>query len=428
MTGRIFGAVRWLRRHWIVAVLLLLLLAAGSCVLLSGDAARYETDMASRGEVEKTIAATGVLHALTSVEIGAEVSGLVRDVYVDFNDSVERGQVLAELDPVRVEALLRQAGAQRATANASVAQSRAQIRRAAQQLEIEERTLDRTAELADRGFATTQQLDQAEARVAQLRAELSVARSSLAVSNADVERAEAALADARNDVARSRIVAPIDGVVVDRLIEPGQTIASTFQTPVLFRLAANLERMKIEARVDEADIGQVTAGQTAKFRVDAYPREEFAGTVSQVRKQAVRDGGAVAYAVIIDVQNEGERLLPGMTATVDIVTGRKENVLRLPLAALRYQPRDETGPGVSVKVVSREEARRLQQGGGSAPVRPTLEEAEEGTVWLPPSSSGVPPEPLVVELGLWGDAFVEVEGGDIQPGEPVIVRQLSRDD
>ena len=228
----------------------------------------------------------------------------------------------------------------------ALAQQRAALEQAKAQNEVDQAAYRRVKSLADQGFASGQALDQATAAVKRSEAGVALARAQIAAQSARVEQSKAGLEASRYDLGRTQILSPIDGVVVDRKIDPGQTVAASFQAPVLFQIAQDLSKLQVKIMVDEADIGQVREGQTVKFTVDAYPDETFQGAVTQVRKQPETQQNVVAYAVIAQAENKGGRLLPGMTANADVVIEERPNVLKVPAAALRFKPADMQAPTV----------------------------------------------------------------------------------
>jgi HlyD family secretion protein len=274
---------------------------------------KYRTAVVDRGAITQVVMATGTLQPVTTITVGTQVSGTVMQRLADFNDRVKAGQVLLRLDPTNLQARLRQAQAQAASAQASLALATA--------------NLERNRQLVAQNFISALALDQGQR-------EFDAARANVELARAQVDAAQA---DVNNSVIRS----PIDGVVIRRNIDVGQTVAASFQTPELFLLARDLRQMQIHTNVSEADVGQVQPGQRVRFTVDAYPDAEFEGEVQQFRLNSTTTQGVVTYNIIVGVDNSDERLKPGMTAQTRIVLQSKPEVLRLPTAALRYQPDDE---------------------------------------------------------------------------------------
>ncbi|MBX9576626.1 MAG: efflux RND transporter periplasmic adaptor subunit [Caulobacteraceae bacterium] len=290
------------------------------------DAEPYRTEAVRRGEITRSVSASGTLEALVTVEVGSQISGQVTQVMVDYNDRVRRGQVMAVLDPQNQRSAVEQSQAQIASARAGVAQAQAQVA-------LAQAEYDRQKYLFDRQIIAQAALDTAEAS-------LRTARANVASAQAQVRQAEASLRSNQANLGRTTITAPIDGIVIDRQIEPGQTVASGLNVAVLFTLAQDLGRVQALVRVDEADIGQVRVGQPVRFTVDSFANDNFVGEVTQIRVLPTTEQSVVAYTVVVEADNPGERLLPGMTANADIILEQKQNVLRVPNSALRFTPAD----------------------------------------------------------------------------------------
>ncbi len=391
----------WVKRHpWWSGLIGLGLIAALFLFFGPGgqSAPDVETGEVTRGDVSRTIAASGKVRARRTVEVGAEVSGQVADVLVDFNDEVSAGQVLARIDATRLRAQMAQAEGQVALAAAQREQAAASARRARAQVQLQNAEYERRTALEGRGFVTQAALDQVAAARDQARADLSAAEASMATAVAQMRQAQGSLSSAQLDLSRTVIRAPIDGTVIQRNIDPGQTVVSSFQTATLFEIAEDLSRMRVEANVDEADIGVIEVGQPVRFSVDAYPDDIFSGEVEEVRKSPTEEQNIVTYLVLLTVGNEDGKLLPGMTANVEIVTGEVRNVLRVPAAALRYKP--------------------LPPEGEDAPETP------EGDAVYRTGPEGLPVR-VPVKVGLSGSDFAEVTGGGLKAGDKVITRAAS---
>jgi len=294
------------------------------------EAPPYRTAQVESGALVQTVSASGVIEALVTVEVGSQISGQIQAIMADFNDRVKAGQALAELDPQTFQSRLRLGQADVAAGEAAVRQAEAQAQQARQELA-------RRKSLAAQGYYSPAALEASEAQARTSAAALEAAR-------ARVQQSRASLRTTEVDLSRTRIVSPIDGVVVFRAIEPGQTVAASFQAPVLLRIARDFDRVKVKISVDEADIGGVKEGQAVTFSVDAFPDQVFEGIVTQVRKQPVTEQNVVAYTVMAEAQNTGGRLMPGMTANADIVIQRREGVLKVPVAALRWSPPAQVQP------------------------------------------------------------------------------------
>jgi HlyD family secretion protein len=406
---RLFG---WVRRHpiWSGLIGLALLFLLYKVFVPSRPDYEYVTAEADRGEVVRIVSASGKLRALNTFKVGSEVSGQVTAVYVDFNSPVRAGQLLAIIDGTRPRARVAQTGAQVGVAQAGLAQAEAAIARARTDVEIQEREYARRKQLVERGFISRASIDQAQNNLSTARAALRTAIAQAQGGRAQIAQSNAELSTAQLELRRTRILAPASGVVVNKLVEPGATVAASFQTPNLFEIAADTSRMQVEASVDEADIGQVRVGQQVRFTVDSYPDETFAAVVGQIRKSATETQNVVSYLVILDVDNSAGKLLTGMTANVDIITGRKSNVLRVPVAATRFRPRAGDRPVEEKKAANPAAPSKAR---GNKPVY----------VWV---AGADPYKPVrrAVRLGLQGEEYVEVVGG-LRPGETILMRSKS---
>jgi len=332
-----------LNKRWIMVVAGIVVLALAAWWFLGRTSAgagsvRIETSVVTTGEVRRIVAASGAVRALVTVEVGSQLSGQLAEVLVDFNDEVEEGQVIARLDPQTYETRVREAEASRATALASLELQRATLTRVLANAGTAQLDFDRTLALSERGTASVAALDNARAALEAAQADVAVARAQIANAEAVLAQRDATLEGARIDLERTTIRSPINGIVVDRAVDEGQTVAASLSAPVLFTIAQDLSHVQIDAQVDEADIGQIDHGQTVDFTVDAYPDLQLTGVVDQIRLAPTTLSNVVTYTVVVSASNPGQRLLPGMTANMDIVTGEREGVLRVSNAALRFTP------------------------------------------------------------------------------------------
>ena len=277
------------------------------------DKPTYRFATVERGNLEAAVSATGTLSAVTTVQVGTQVSGKIVAINVDFNDRVKKGQLIARIDPTLLEQAVRDA-------QAGVERNRAEV------------------EQAEREFARNQQLFD---RKVLTEIEFNTAKYTLAVARANVKSAQVTLDRARQNLSYTEIYAPIDGIVVERNVDVGQTVVASMSTPQLFLIANDLQQMQILASVDESDIGAIHDGQEVRFSVQAYPNERFNGQVRQVRLQSKTTENVVNYTVVVRVSNNSGKLLPGMTTTLEFLTGSAENVLLVPNSALRFRPTDE---------------------------------------------------------------------------------------
>ena len=315
------------------------------------EAVQYRTAKLERGSLQATVSASGAVNPVTQVSVGTQVSGQIRDLLVDFNSEVKAGQLIAQIDPETFEYRVRSSQADldaaRAavlTAQATTAASRAQVSRAQVDLDEARRDLDRKLSLVEKQFIAQSEADKARALVntstellKATQAQVGVTEAQIKTASANVAQREAALAQSRIDLARTRITSPVDGIVIKRAIEKGQTVAASLQSPELFVIAQNLSDMQVDASVDESDVGRIRIGQRATFTVDAFPGQTFEGSVRQVRKAAQTIANVVTYVAVVGFSNNGGRLLPGMTANVRVVTDARDSVLKVPNAALRVR-------------------------------------------------------------------------------------------
>lgn len=289
---------------------------------------KISTMPVTRGDIIESVGPSGTLQAVTQVMVGTQVSGIVSELYADFNSIVQKGQVIARIDPSVIQAQIEQS-------KASLVRSQADLERQRVATEDARVKLRRTESLAKRNLVSAQELEAAQVAVRS-------AEASLKSSEAALTQAQANLAQQEVNLQHTVIEAPITGIVISRSVDPGQTVAASMNAPTLFIIAEDLRKMRLNANVDESDVGRIRPGQHVRFRVDAYPTEEFVGTVEQVRLEPVTVQNVVTYATVIDVPNPDLKLKPGMTATVTIEIAKRENVLRVPNAALRFRPTADT--------------------------------------------------------------------------------------
>lgn len=381
------GGARWAIAGGVAVVLLGLGL---SVRVWTGGAPEvsYTRSQVARQDIQQTVSSTGTLEAVTTVDVGTQVSGRITELLVDYNDDVASGQILAQIDPVLLKAEVE-------SAQATLTQRRASAALARQELE-------RTEYLAAREAATPQELQVAEAATVE--------------GNALVRSAQVALNRAQRNLEYATIVSPIDGTVVSREVEVGQTVNAGTSTPTLYTLVGDLDEMQILATVDEADIGVLKPDQAATFTVQAWPDRSFEGKVRKVRLQSTTTDSVVTYTAVIDVPNEERLLLPGMTTSVDFVVAEAENVLAVPRAALRFKPDREALP-------ERPKGERSKAGGGQRGGESKQEAGDEewGTVWI--SDEGGDLRPLRVRIGLSDAAMVEVSGEGLEEGLHVVTGQ-----
>jgi HlyD family secretion protein len=315
----------------LLGLLMLALVVGGAWWLAAGrkdDAPKFRTAKVEKGPITATVSSTGTLNPVTSVQVGSQVSGQIKELFVDFNSPVKQGMLIARIDPETFQYRMRQAEADLEAARSGAGRAEVALINA-------ERDLKRTKELVARSFVSPAELDRAQSTYDLAAAELKTAR-------AVVQQRNAALASTRVDLSRTEIRAPVDGIVIKRTVDVGQTVAASLQAPELFVIAKDLRDMQVETSIDEADVGRVRVGQRASFTVDAFPGRPFAGEVKSVRKAAQNVQNVVTYIAIISANNERGELLPGMTANVRIMTDSRDSVLKVANSALRFRPPGET--------------------------------------------------------------------------------------
>jgi HlyD family secretion protein len=376
---------------------------------------RYRLAKLERGPLSAAVSASGTLSALVTVQVGSQISGQIQDIRVDFNSEVKRDQVIARLDPetfasrvAQAEADLKAAESAADVARGNLAVRQAEIGKARITLADAERNLERKRALVRQAFISAAELDTAQAGVDTAREQLRLVQADLAVTQAQVASAQAqttqrqaGLKQARLDLDRTVIRSPVEGVVISRNVDVGQTVAASFQAPVLFTIARDLRQMEVNVAVDEADVGRVKTGQKMRFTVDAFPGERFTGQVTQIRKAPVTSNNVVTYSVMARVGNPDLKLLPGMTASARILTEERQDVLKLPNEALRFRPVQADGTPIKLEVRGRDE-------GPGIP----------GRVWVLKADK---PEPVNVRLGVSDGKTTELIKGELQPGQEIIL-------
>ncbi len=370
----------------IIAVVLLIVVGYGLSKLLSGEEKEvgWKTAVVERGTVEKNVTATGRIVPIDQVEVGTEVSGTIAKLYTTYNDQVKKGQLLAQIDKSKISAL--------------IVQHQASVDAAKNEYQFRKKQFDRTEALYKSGAVGAQEMESAEYQ-------LESARTTLV-------RAQAQLDQSRVDLRNTSILSPMDGVILNCAVEEGQTVAASLSAPTLFVIARNLDKMKVETDIDEADVGMVKAGQPVKFRVDAHPSKEFQGKLVQVRLNPVNNAGVITYTVVIEADNSDNLLLPGMTANVDIVVDQTVDQLVIPVAAQRYAiKRVNDSIGVAGKELSRD------------PSRPPKKNPNQQVVWV---LNGSTPQAIPITTATSNGNKIAVTSG-LTEGALVIVGEESLD-
>ena len=383
----------------ILAIILLVAAVAGFALLKRRPEVSYKTVKVERGTIISTVSATGNLSAVITVQVGTQVSGTIQKLYVDYNSRVRKGQPIAEIDPALFKAAVEQARGNSLNAEANLLKAKVTLVDA-------ERTLDRDKRLLADGIISQGDYDTADTACLSARAALKAAEGSLA-------QTRGALMQARTNLEYSIIRSPVDGVVISRAVDVGQTVAASFQTPTLFTIAQDLTKMQIEVSVDEADISRIRLGQNVSFSVDSYPEQSFRGRVGQVRSAPVSTQNVVTYVVVVNVDNTDLKLKPGMTANVSIEAARRDDCLKLSLAALRFKPKgmgDEAGE------------KRPRQGAPGAGKTGSGDKGQQ--VYLLRQNR---PVPVRIKAGIADSSSCELLEGTLREGDEVIVEQQGGD-
>jgi len=389
-----------MKKFAVIAVILALIAGVGFYFVKNRNPEiSYRTARLERGTIVATVAATGNLSAVTTVQVGTQVSGTIQKLYADYNSRVRKGQAIAEIDPSLFNAAVEQARGNALNAEANLLKAKVTLADA-------ERTLTRNKKLLADGIISQGDYDVAET------AYLS-AKASIKATEGSVTQTKGALLQARTNLRYSVIRSPVDGIVISRAVDVGQTVAASFQTPTLFTIAQDLTKMQIETSVDEADISRVKVGQNTTFTVDAYPEQSFVGKVVQVRSAPVVTQNVVTYVVVINVDNKEMKLKPGMTANVSIEVGKRVDVLKLPPAALRFKPKIKSEEQKEKKPGSPQ-----QQGGKQG-------RKDKGQqVYVLKENK---PVAVSIQTGIGNNNSIELVEGALKEGDEVIIEQLGGD-
>ena len=378
-----------MKKVFIVGGIIVLLAVLGAFVFLRSkeNEPKFRTEKVTKGDIVMTVTATGTVNAVITVQVGTQVSGTIKRLYADFNSHVKKGQLIAQIDPALFEEQVSQSKANLLAAKANQEKAEATLVDA-------KRTRDRNKELVSKGLIAQSDFDTSDTNYETAKAGVSAAKAAVA-------QADAALRNAQTNLGYTRIVSPVDGTVVSRNVDVGQTVAASFQTPTLFTIAQDLTKMQIDTSVDEADIGKVKVGEDVDFTVDAYPDVTFKGKVGQVRISPITVQNVVTYDVVVNVDNpvrpngDAPLLKPGMTANVSIIVAEKKDVLKISNAALRFRPSEKVKP-------------KQQKGSG---------------VWILENGR---PKRIAVTTGIGDGNYTEISAGDIREGQDVIVESLAK--
>jgi HlyD family secretion protein len=380
------------RRVLIVSILVLLIIGC------KGDGPAFRTEPVSRGDVQQSVTATGTVNAVTTVLVGTQVSGTIKQLFVDFNSRVKKGQLIAQIDPSTFESQVQQAKANMLSAQANLEKSNTALVDA-------KRTFERNKELFAKNLIPRSDLETSETNYESAKAQVNS-------SKAAIEQSKASLDIARQNLEYTKIVSPVDGVVISRNVDVGQTVAASFQTPTLFTIAQDLTKMQIDTNIAESDIGVVRVGQEVEFTVDAYPDITFKGKVWQKRQAPITVQNVVTYDVVIQVNNQDLKLMPGMTTNVSIIISTSHDVLRITNAALRFRFTDRpagTGAGGGANAGTK-------AGAGSP-------EKKGPSIWVLENGK---PKRVGITPGISDGNYTEIVSGDLKDGDQVIVESLKK--
>lgn len=370
----------------LLALVVIIALSAGAYFIFRSNEndQKFRTEKISKGDIVQATTASGTVNAVTTVLVGTQVSGTIKNIFVDFNSVVKKGQLIAEIDPAIFEAQVEQAGA-------NVMSAKANVEKAVVALADSKRTLGRQKELFAKDLISRSDVDAAETAH-------DTAGTQVSAAKAQLSQSEAALRIARTNLRYTKIVSPVNGIVVSRNVDTGQTVAASFQTPTLFNIAQDLTKMQIDSSVAEADIGKIQVGQPVEFTVDAYPDSPFQGKVSEIRNAPITVQNVVTYDVVVKVENPELKLKPGMTANVSIVVSSKKDVLRISNTALRFRPPSEK--------------------------RGVTEKKEKGSgVWVLEEKK---PKRIAITTGISDGTYSELLSGELSEGREVIVESLAK--
>lgn len=395
------------------------------------------TAKVERGDIHDVVEATGTINAVITVQVGSQVSGTISKLFVDFNSRVHKGDLVALIDPALFKGALEQATADLENARANLIAARANLEKARAALVQTKADYDRTIGLTKDGVLSQQQLDLAKANYDSADAGVGGARANVTQAEAQVSQKEAARAVAQTNLNYTVIRSPIDGTVVARNVDVGQTVAASLQAPTIFTIAQDLKKMQVYAKTDESDVGNIKVGKEVTFKVDAFPKEAFRGVVSQVRMNATTVQNVVTYDTIIDFANPELKLFPGMTAYVTIPVATVQNVLKLPNTALRYKPPMEPEQVLALyrrfgieggdrksasDAAAAAEAPQTADGGQN---RPRASRSDTAIVWKLHADNSM--EPVKVSLGITDHSYTEVTAvnkGELKEGDELIIRSV----
>ncbi len=413
--------MKYLTSKWTIAAALLV--AVGIFAAFSfghNNAPQYFTAKAERGDIRDVVEATGTINAVTTVQVGSQVSGTIAALNADFNSRVKKGQIIATIDPRLFQGALIQAQADLANAQANYVAAQAQLEKAKAAVEQTQADYERTNSLTQQGVMSAQQLDAARAANDSGKAAVSAAAAQVTQAKAQVQQKKAAVENAQTNLAYTVIHAPIDGIVVARNVDVGQTVAASLQAPTLFNIAQDLTHMYVYAKTDESDVGQIKTGQRVTFKVDAFPQETFRGEVVQVRMNPTTVQNVVTYDTVVEFSNPEMKLFPGMTAYVTIPVATASGVVKVPNGALRYKP--DMKPDQINALYQKYGITPPHSGarrGGSSPQREGA--TDVAVVWKVHPDKSL--EPVQIKTGITDHTYTEIAQllkGQLNPGDELV--------
>lgn len=400
--------MKYMKNKWlIIAVLVAAIGTLTAFKLESAKAPQYYTEKVQQGDIQNVVQATGSITAVTTVQVGSQVSGTIQKLSADFNSHVTQGQIIAQIDPALFQGALLQAKADLQDSIATLGAAKAALAKAQATEAQTHQDYLRYQELAKDGVVPQQQFDSAKAAWQSATADVAAAQATITQDQAVVQQKSAAVTVAQTNLNYTTIRSPIDGTVVARNVDVGQTVAASLQAPTLFTIAKDLTKMQVYVSTDESDVGAIHTGLTATFKVDAFPNETFKGQISQVRLNAATVQNVVTYTTVVDFDNPQLKLFPGMTAYVSIPVAEADNVVKVPNAALRFKPQTTTAQPAQAKNAG---------GAGRQAKDPTL-----ATVWKMGANQAL--QPVQIKLGITDHTFTQVAqvvNGTLNPGDQLV--------
>src|SRR5215472_16520417 len=400
--------MKFIKNKWtIIGVLVAAIALLTAFSFESKKTPQFYTEKVQKGDIQDVVQATGTINAVTTVQVGSQVSGTIQTLYADFNSHVKKGQVIAQIDPSLFKGAMLQAQANLANAQANLVAAKANLAKAQATANQSKLDYDRSVALANDGVIPAQQLDAAKATWQSNDAAVGAPQAAVTQASAQVQQNSAAVTVAKANLDYTTIKSPIDGTVIARSVDVGQTVAASLQAPTLFTIAQDLTKMQVYVSTDESDVGAIHPGQAANFKVDAFPGETFSGHVSQVRLNATTVQNVVTYTTVVDFDNPQMKLFPGMTAYVSVPVAQASNVLKVPNGALRFKPQTSG------------QQSRGQNGNGAAR---QMKDPSLGTVWKMAADKSL--QPVQVKLGITDHTFTEVAkvlNGSLNPGDQLVV-------